>query len=270
MTIKNDQQLSDLARRFFGAEASKWFGIASLLSFVFCCAITVTNWARTVFGFQLLPYFEPGFDAYLVWSHWVLDILIFQWVEALSEFAFNGVADVIVSWFGTPIPHFELSIPSWWKDASLVSFLLLRSQNASKKLSHPVSLHLMTDAEKKEWDGARAFASRVGGAIEGLLWSLVIAVFSFASWIVWPIKKILGTYVGKLCRDTVGGTLLLGILYLAHDLVLAFNTRNFRSAQANAHRRFVLLMSASLLAAFFASIAFLFGNGAFAKPPMTG
>ncbi|WP_273239769.1 hypothetical protein [Hyphomonas atlantica corrig.] len=143
-------------------ESRAWFKIAGMIGIVFYSLITMTNWLKNTFDLDVLPFFEPVLDSFQAWSHWVLDIKLFRWLELLSGFIIDVVQSVWAMTFKTEIDLPELIVPSWWKDASILSFLLLRSQNGAVSLASPVSLHRMTVEEQHEWSTVRAQSNRLG------------------------------------------------------------------------------------------------------------
>jgi len=258
------------ARQVFGRELRSWLSALGLLSATFFGSVTITNIFRTTFDIELAPFFEPVFDSFRQWSHWALDVAIFGWLGFLLDSLSSLAALMAERLFGFDLQVPRVAVPALWKDASIVSFLLLRSQNAALNLASPVSLHRMTAEEKQEWRDVRAKGSTVGRALETILWFGVMTIFHIASWVAWPLRRLLGTGIGKLFRDTVGGALQLGMLYLAHDVVVAMNTAYSHSRFARGHRRFVALMGLSLVAAACASIVFLFINGALSPSAISG
>lgn len=221
----------------------------------------MTSWLHSVFNWMLLPLFENSLSGFRYFTHLVFENLFYKWIICLLEnivYYFMVLLKPILNW----VPFIpDITVPIWFRDTALVSLILLRSQNRAMKESDPLSTLEMTKEELAEWDNSVNTTPWIVSTSIAILWRVVLTLYFLTKIIKFPFRILRFQKIEEFIALFVGGSLMLGLAYFLHDVVLSYATRTVNSQKSVAHRAFMKLMGMILFSALAASLIFFATNG---------
>lgn len=240
---------------------SSWTAFFTIAFTIFIVFVTLTSWIHSIFDFPLLPYFENTLADFRHFTHLVFDNLFYRWFSYfLGNLVYYGMVLLkpIINWIPF-VPDF--TIPSWVRDAAIISIVLLRSQKRAMRDSNPLSTLEMSKIERSEWNAAIQSTSVPLKVFIRFSWKLVLLIYFVTNAFRMPFNifglKKLSKFIGLF----VGGALMLGLSYFIHDLAITYATRDVDSQYAYAHRAFMKITMTILGVALLASTMFFIVNG---------
>lgn len=244
-------------------ETRSWFTLFGLLFGVFMLSISMTNLARQMFHFELLPIFKTSLDGFQQFTNFLIGSTVFLLIEKtmlIFSIAANTITTLVI---GVQFPRLEINIPNWMADLSIVSIVLLKAQTQAMSYASPASSLAIQNVERAEWDWAILNCRQPLKTLIRGSWLLVLIVYRIKKLAEWPLRKIQLERTAGATGLFVGGSLLLGIFYFLHDIFSLPATGHLDSSHAHSHRIFFAWTIVSLLAALLASASFILWNGLF-------
>lgn len=248
-----------LAKREFSWWGLFWGTVASW----FALAGTITNYLHYILDLKFLPVFEKSLAGFRDYSHWLLDIFVFnalakllsQLLTSASLLLSNAIPEI------APIV-FSVSIPAWFKNLALVAIVVSKAQERAFSLSKPQYSAITEDGLAKQ----REALGFVGFYFYRGLWYPISVldrlVFSFASIIANFVYLItrqfwLANLIWNVVRHGLAGATLVSLIKLLQRTIesLLPPIDDFPAG------KYVFWVYVSLGFAATASVAFILYNG---------
>jgi len=257
------EEVKIMAWNAFTQELKSWFSAFGTLLPVFILFVTITSWLSHITDWQLLPIFVNSIEAFRAFTSLLFDVLFYIWLVPGIEYVIYVLLVALepITKIAPYLPNIDL--PPWARDAALVSAILLRAQTNAMSYADPLTTLEMNHEEEDEWKTAQEEMPLAIRMAVRFLWYVVLTLYFATKFITYPFKWINKFRIKETIRLLVGGGLMLGIAYFVHDGVLVSASTGLGTRHSRAHRAFMKALVISLVAAFFASLAFFAVNGYF-------
>ena len=225
-----------------GCFVAPGFIAATFLSYV-----KITSYLSRHFELKFIDFLQNTLDHFIVFIDF---FYTYGFIKPIELAIFSTL--YIFNLWGIEL---TITFPDWYPTAAYFSTLLYGSQVAAMKLFEPVA-----GADGGNRSGFSKDTNQWSTAVLGLIWNLILVIYIPVN----SVSKVLYDYVNfenlsprrvvRIFKIVLLGFLMVGYLFLIHDVIYLIINWRVKSNEVAAHKRFHLALILSVTVSTTASI----------------